>query len=210
MSKTWLVGTFAVGAIGAATIVALALLRPKTLDGTASAVMEAILNNDPESVYEFAHECQKAELSRENFVAAWQEIVTPVLRSFKPLGQPKVEVSPGGLQAVASVKLRNEQGVEYDLYVVIWPTDDGPRHDLLAPFTTVWCIRWVVEQGSEDLSLSKACAVGLAADAPTLRRAGIHALPSANPERGAVPIDECIAYLRKSAQDTAVVRRTGS
>jgi|GEM_PF-5789327 len=208
MTNKWLLGAIAIGALVAVTLVGLRLLRPKTLDGTASAVVEAFLANDPATVYAHGHKCQKDALPRDKFVAAWREIVEPVLRSYKPVAPPKIEVSPGGLQGTATVILRNEKGMEIDFYVITRPTDDGPAYDLIAPFFTAWSIR-AAQQGIKDLSATKTFAMGLDADAPILRRLGIDALPSANPDRGLISLDEWIAYLRKEAQEVPSERGSG-
>lgn len=207
MTNKWLLGAITVGTLVAVTLVGFGLLRPKTLDGTASAVVKAFLENDPETVYAHGHECQKDLLPRDKFVAAWREIVEPVLRSYKPVGPPKIDVSPAGLQGTATVILRNEKGMEIDFYVITEPTDDGPAYDLLAPFLAVWRIR-AAEQGTEDLSSTNTFAMGLSADAPTLRRLGINGLPSANPDRGLIPLDDWIAFLHKMAQEASTERGT--
>ncbi len=208
MTNKWLLGTITIGALVAATFVGIGLLRPKTLDGTASAVVEAFLGNDPETVYAHGHKCQKDAFPRDKFVAAWREIVEPVLRSYKPVAPPKIEVSPGGLQGTATVILRNEKGMEIDFYVITQPTDDGPAYDLIAPFLTVWRIR-AAQEGAKDLSATNTLFMGLDADAPILRRLGIDALPSPDPEQGLIQIDEWIAYLRKEAREVPSERGSG-
>lgn len=210
MKKKGIVLTLGLGAIAAALIAVFGLLRPKTLDGAASAVMEAFLNNDPATVYEYSHRHQKEVISRDQFVAAWHSIVEPVMKEYKPVGKPQIEVSPVLLHGSALIKLRNAQGNETELLVTIRPSDDGPAFDLMEAFTTAWYAKWAAKPNEKARSFTEACALGMAADAEALRRAGIDSIPSPHPEEKPVPLDECIAHLRKSAQEVAMQKQERS
>lgn len=198
--KRWLLPTLLFVLVG---VWVLNLLQTPTLDGVASEVITALIEDRPERAYKYIHESQREHLTRDQFADLWRKVIAPKYDPYEPDGPVRIRVAGFDTQATATLPLKAPNGKTTDLIIRVDITDRGPRFDPFWLLMGTWYVDWTVTKGnnlSSATGLHDAAINGLANDIPTLRAIGIQSICSPDPGVEPRPLDEVLRAYNRAKQ----------
>lgn len=199
--KRWLLPIILLGVAG---VWGYRLLQAPTLDGTAAAILTALLEDRPQDAYRFVHDSQKEQLTRDQFVALWREVIAPRFEGFTPQGPVTAEVMGYETQGIAHIDLRGPDGKETGFSLAVHLTDSGPRFDPFELLQTSWRFEWINRGNEATAPPHDAYIQGLAKDIAKLRAIEIEKITSPDPTVPSRDLDELLR-LYNAAKQRALV-----
>lgn len=178
-----------------------------TLDRDAKTIIEAALNNDPDTVYLYAFDFQKETMgvSKDRFAQMWRTLIQPRMKGVTRVGEISAHVFRGDHQAEGWTNVKLPSGATFELSVAPWATGERGGCHLLHFLIIAWDIEYVHAKGhplTPEASL-KARLQGIGKDRPVLESLGFMGWPPEEPGGRVVSWDETIRFWEKRLVEIA-------
>lgn len=177
------------------------LSAPTTLDQDATTIIEAALDNDPETVYRYVFHFQKdaTGVTKERFAQMWRTLIEPRMRGIERVDDIKAEVFRGDHQGQAWTTVRLPSGATFTLGTAPQATDHGGGIGMLEFLNEAWHIEYVYEKGlpQQPKSFIEARLRGIMNDRNMLESLGFEGIPPGMPGEKVTPWGAAIENLQK-------------